>query len=344
MRFVDEAQIRVFAGHGGAGAVAFRREKYVPKGGPSGGDGGKGGDVVLVADPGLQTLMDYRYRSELKADKGRPGGPNDCTGADGRNLEIRVPPGTQVLDAADGHVIVDLDVPHRRFVVALGGMGGLGNARFATPRNRAPRYAQPGRPGEEKTLILELKVVADVGLVGKPNAGKSTLLAHLSASRPRIADYPFTTLKPNLGIVQVEGWRSFVLADIPGLIEDAHKGRGLGLDFLRHVERCPLLVIVIDGQVEDPVAELDTVRAEMMAYGKGLAAKEAVIALNKVDLGEPQPHLLRALQGNAGCPVFLTSGVSGAGLKKLAGALMERVEGLHKPTSAAPEEEPEWHP
>lgn len=325
MRFVDEAQIEVKAGDGGQGAVAFRREKYVPKGGPSGGDGGRGGDVVLEADPKLQTLMDYRYRRRQVARNGAPGGPNDRTGADGKDLVIRLPVGTLVRDATQNLIIADLAEAGRRMVVAQGGKGGRGNARFATSRRRAPRYAQPGVPGEELQLEFELKLVADVGLVGKPNAGKSTLLARLSTSTPKIADYPFTTLKPNLGIVRVEDWRSFVLADIPGLVEDAHVGRGLGLTFLRHVERCRVLVFVVDASAEDPIGDLEVVQRELKEYSPRLARKPRVVALNKADVGPVDPEVVSAATGHCD-RVFVTSGVSGEGLGGLKGHVMDAVE------------------
>ena len=343
MRFVDQAEIKVWAGKGGRCAVAFRREKYEPKGGPAGGDGGRGGDVVVMADARLQTLMDYSYRRELRAQNGAPGGPNCRSGAAGEDLVVQVPPGTLVRDADEQQVIADLSRADQSVVVAEGGAGGRGNARFATSRNRAPRHAQPGQPGAHRRLALELKVVADVGLVGAPNAGKSTLLARLSASHPRIADYPFTTLTPNLGIVRIEDWRSFVLADIPGLIEDAHRGKGLGLEFLRHVERCRVLVLVVDGGAPDPPAQLAALRKELSAYGRGLAHKRRLIAVNKCDLGQPPRQAMSALAAE-GEPVLPTSGLTGEGLRALGFALMELVEECR----AAPEGDEEgaapWRP
>ncbi len=342
MRFIDQVEIVVKAGHGGRGAVAFRREKYEPKGGPAGGDGGRGGDVRLLVDSKMQTLMDYRYRRDLSAENGEPGGPNQCTGGAGEDLVIRVPPGTVVRDASDGSMIADLSEVGRSMVVAEGGAGGRGNARFATSRNRAPRHAQPGIEGEQRSLALELKVVADVGLVGPPNAGKSTLLARLSSSHPKIADYPFTTLTPNLGIVRVGEGSSFVLADIPGLIEDAHIGKGLGLEFLRHVERCSVLVLVVDGQDTDPRESLRSLKDELGAHGHGLEKKQRVVALNKADLGAPDQEALRRIE-ESGDPVLVTSGATGQGLRALVAELMTLVDRWRAAEERDGEGEP-WRP
>src|SRR5215831_4886239 len=246
MQFVDQAVIQVRAGDGGNGVVAFRREKFVPKGGPSGGDGGDGGSVVLVVDPGLSTLLDFRYRKEYRAPSGEPGANKDMYGRAGADLVLRVPPGTQVFDAATDQLLADLPSDGERFVVARGGRGGRGNIHFATSTDRAPRRAEPGTAGEERDLRLELKLLADVGLLGFPNVGKSSLIARVSAARPKIADYPFTTLVPNLGMVRLQGERSFVVADVPGLIEGAHRGAGLGDRFLRHLERTRVLIHLLD--------------------------------------------------------------------------------------------------
>ena len=269
--------------------------------------------------------MDYRYRRVLSAKNGEPGGPNQCTGAAGEDLVIRVPQGTVVRDTDKGSVLADLSEEGRSVVVAEGGTGGRGNARFATSRNRAPRHAQPGLEGERRSLALELKVVADVGLVGPPNAGKSTLLARLSSSHPRIGDYPFTTLTPNLGIVRVGEGSSFVLADIPGLIEDAHLGKGLGLEFLRHVERCSVLVLVIDVLEGDPREALRALKCELRAHGHGLDKKQRIVAMNKSDLGVPDPDELRRIE-ESGDSVFATSGATGHGLGELVAELMTRVD------------------
>src|SRR5437762_7794310 len=246
MQFIDEAKIRVEAGKGGDGAIAWRREKYVPKGGPAGGDGGDGGSVVLIVDEGLSTLLDFRYRTEYHAPSGERGGRKDMYGRGGGDLELRVPPGTQVHDEGSGAVIADMQVAGARVVVARGGRGGRGNIHFATATDRAPRRAEPGTPGQERVLRLELKLLADIGLLGFPNVGKSSLISRISAARPKVADYPFTTLVPHLGVVRLSGDRTFVVADIPGLIEGAHEGAGLGLRFLRHLERTRVLVHLLE--------------------------------------------------------------------------------------------------
>jgi GTP-binding protein len=289
MKFVDEVSIHVKAGDGGDGAIAWRREKFIPRGGPAGGDGGDGGDVVLVVDPQLSTLLDYRFVREHRARSGEKGHGRDMNGVSGAHLELRVPPGTLARDAASGEVLADMGGPLQRFVVAKGGRGGLGNMNFATSTNQAPRYAQEGTPGEEKELVLELKLLADVGIVGYPNAGKSTLISVISRARPKIADYPFTTLTPNLGVV---GWRgrSFVVADIPGLIEGAHAGAGLGHQFLRHVERCRVLIHLVEGASGEPgrspARDYAAVNAELGLHSRELAAKPQVVAVSKVDLPE----------------------------------------------------------
>ena len=288
--FFDTAQIQVMAGKGGDGAVAFRREKYVPFGGPSGGDGGRGGDVILFVDPKVNTLVAFRHRRQFKAGNGGNGRNKNQTGADGKDVRIPVPPGTVVRDARTDEVLGDLTQPQAELIVARGGLPGKGNARFATSTNQAPRMATNGLPGEEHTLSLELKLIADVGLVGLPNAGKSTLLAATTAARPKIAPYPFTTLEPNLGVVDLDMETSFVMADIPGLIEGASAGKGLGHEFLRHIERTRILIHLLDGSQPDPIGDFDTLNAELAAFGHGLAGKRQIVAFNKIDLGEAQDN------------------------------------------------------
>src|SRR5262245_10122867 len=289
MHFVDEATIRVKAGAGGNGAIAFRREKFVPKGGPSGGDGGDGASIVLVVDEGLSTLLDFRYRHEFAAPSGEAGANKDMYGRAGEAVVLRVPPGTQVFDDATGALIGDLRAHGERLVVAQGGKGGRGNIHFATSTDRAPRKAEPGTPGEERTVRLELKLLADVGLLGFPNVGKSSLIARVSAARPKIADYPFTTLVPNLGTVALSGERSFVVADIPGLIEGAHAGAGLGDRFLRHLDRTRLLVHLLDpagGPGRTPLRDFEAINRELALFDPQLARRPQIVVLNKVDLPE----------------------------------------------------------
>jgi len=327
VKFVDEVQIHVKAGDGGDGAVAWRREKFIPRGGPAGGDGGNGGDVVLVVDTGLSTLLDYRYVREHKARSGGKGSGSDMNGPDGEDLVLRVPAGTTVKDAATGELLADLKEGDR-FVLAKGGQGGLGNMNFATSTNQAPRFAEDGTPGEEKDVVLELKLLADVGIVGYPNAGKSTLISRISRARPKIADYPFTTLVPNLGVV---GWRgkSFVVADIPGLIEGAHSGAGLGHQFLRHVERCRVLVHLVEGANPDPdrapKKDLDAINAELALYSKELAKKPQVIAVTKIDVPEARAagEKLAKLLGKRKKPVKVhpVSAVTGEGMDALLDAV-----------------------
>jgi GTP-binding protein len=336
MDFVDEAIIEVVAGDGGDGCVGFRREKYVPRGGPDGGDGGRGGDVVLIADRNLATLRDHRYQREFRAGRGEPGGGNRRSGANGEDVVIRVPVGTAVLDAdapPDAEPLCDLAEPGQRFVAARGGRGGFGNARFATPTRQTPDFAKPGLPGERARLRLSLKLLADVGLVGLPNAGKSTLLARVSAARPKVAAYPFTTLVPCLGVAE-SGGRRFVVADIPGLIEGASGGAGLGDRFLRHVERTRVLVHLIDAgtallEGRDPLADYDTVRAELAAYGADLARRPELVALNKVDLVADRAALAETAERlrARGCEVFLISGATGLGVAELLAALARRLGG-----------------
>jgi len=284
MQFIDQARITVRGGRGGDGITAFRREKYVPAGGPSGGDGGRGGDVLLVADPNLQTLLDFHYKRLFAAGDGVRGGPNRRTGASSPPLVVHVPRGTEVRDARTGIVLGDLTQPGDELLVAMGGRGGLGNAHFLSNRNRAPERHTEGRDGEVWTLTLELKLLAEVGIIGLPNAGKSTLISVLSAARPKIADYPFTTLVPNLGVVRRPSGDGTVFADIPGLIEGAASGAGLGHDFLRHIERTKMLVHLLDGSAEDVVADLAVVDKELAIYGHGLPVKPRLVAINKADL------------------------------------------------------------
>jgi len=329
VKFVDEVSIRVKAGDGGDGAVAWRREKFVPRGGPAGGDGGRGGDVVLEVDPQLGTLLDYRYVREHRARNGEKGGGSDRNGKDGGDLVLRVPPGTVVKDAATGEVLADLSGPAGRLVAARGGRGGLGNMNFATSTNQAPRYAEDGEAGEGRELTLELKLLADVGIVGYPNAGKSTLISRISRARPKIADYPFTTLTPNLGVVSWRGERSFVVADIPGLIEGAHQGAGLGHQFLRHVERCRVLVHLVEGASPEPGrsprADLAAIDRELELYSPELARKPQILAATKVDLPEARAggrKLAQAL-GRRKRPVevHLVSAVTGEGIDALVDAM-----------------------
>lgn len=338
--FVDKARIYIKAGDGGSGCSSFRREKYVPKGGPDGGDGGRGGDVVLEVDGSQRTLLDFKYHKHFKAQPGIHGRGGNKDGANGQELVIRVPPGTQVRDGDRGEFIGDLTVEGQRLTVARGGRGGRGNARFATSTNQAPTIAEKGEPGEERWVDLELKLLADVGLVGFPNAGKSSLLARVSAAKPKVADYPFTTLSPNLGVVRVPDGRSFVLADIPGLIEGAHKGIGLGHEFLRHVERCRLLIHVI-GLVGDddrePVGAFEAINRELELYNPELSGRSQVVALNKIDLPEARGHLEETVEelSRLGHQVFTISAATGEGVDRLMYAAVEFLDRLPLP---APDE------
>lgn len=292
MKFIDEVKIRVIAGDGGRGCVSFRREKFVPRGGPSGGNGGGGGDVIAVADPQLTTLLDLRYQKLYKAGRGQHGMGSDCHGHRGDDRVIKVPIGTMIRDGATGELIGDLQAAGERVTVARGGRGGKGNAHFVSSTNRSPRFAQPGEPGEERELDIELRLLADVGIIGLPNAGKSTLISVISSVRPKIADYPFTTLVPNLGVVGYDD-KSFVVADIPGLIEGAHQGHGLGHKFLRHVTRTSLLIHLIDGSQIDPDDSLKdwrTVNEELALFDPALAQKPQIVVINKIDLAEAREH------------------------------------------------------
>ena len=337
--FIDEVRISVKAGDGGNGCMAFRREKFVPRGGPSGGDGGRGGDVTLVADPHENTLLKYRFNPEHKAERGRHGEGSNCTGAEGRSVELEVPVGTVVYDEETGERLVDFTEPGQRFLVARGGRGGKGNARYATPTHQAPTEHQPGFPGEEKRLRMELKLLADVGLVGFPNAGKSTLISRISAARPKIAAYPFTTLEPNLGVVQIGDFRSFVVADIPGLIAGAHLGHGLGIQFLRHIERTRLLahlVDVSDSSGREPVEDFETVMDELASFSQDLAAKPMLVVASKMDAAQDLERVqkLRRLAERRGLPFFEISSATGLGIEKLKFAMAERVlDGAMKPNA-----------
>ena len=323
MQFIDQAEVEVVAGDGGDGIVAFRREKYVPAGGPAGGNGGPGGSVILVAVDNLQTLLDFRYSRIFKADNGGRGGPKNKTGAAGQDRTIEVPCGTLIYDADTAELLGDLTQPGQTLCVAQGGKGGLGNRHFLSNRNRAPEHALPGLPGETRRIRLELKLLAEVGIVGLPNAGKSTLIAALSAARPKIADYPFTTLIPNLGVVRKPTGDGTVFADIPGLIAGAHQGLGLGHDFLRHVERTRLLLHVVDGTAEDPLANYRVIQHELNAYGRHLAHRPQILALNKVEAMDSDQiaDQVAALAADSGQPVYQISAVTRYGLD----ALMQQV-------------------
>jgi GTP-binding protein len=328
--FIDEVRILVKAGDGGNGCLAFRREKYVPRGGPSGGDGGRGGDVTLVPDEHENTLLKFRFNPEHKAERGRHGEGSNRTGAEGRSIDVDVPIGTVVYDETTGEKLHDFTQEGERFLVARGGRGGRGNARFATSTHQAPTEHEPGRPGQERRLRLELKLLADVGLVGFPNAGKSTLISRISAARPKIADYPFTTLEPNLGVVQLADFRSFVVADIPGLIEGAHLGHGLGIQFLRHIERTRLLahlVDVSDASGRDPVEDFEIVMRELASFSEDLAAKPMIVVATKMDAAQDAERVtsLRDLARTRGLDYFEISSATGQGIEALKLAMGERV-------------------
>jgi GTP-binding protein len=333
MKFVDEVEVLVHAGDGGRGCVAFLREKYRPHGGPAGGDGGDGGDVVFVVDPGLTTLLDLTYHPIVKAGRGEHGRGKQQYGKRGADHDIRVPCGTLVYDAETGDLLADLRTPHQRCVVAHGGRGGKGNMHFATPTHQTPRFAQPGQPGEERRLRLELHLMADVGIVGFPNAGKSTLISRVSAARPRIADYPFTTLVPHLGVVRHDEEGSFVLADIPGLIEGAHRGHGLGDRFLRHVSRTALIIHLFDASGlsgRDPLVDYETINAELRAFDPALAAKPQIVVANKLDLAEARERLpsLQAALAAGGIELWPISAATGEGVPALMRAVGHRVKAL----------------
>ena len=319
MQFIDRAEVEVEAGSGGDGMVAFRREKYVPAGGPSGGKGGCGGSVIFKSVENLQTLLDFRYKHRFKAEDGDRGGTNNCTGASGDDLIVEVPCGTIIYDAQTGELIGDLTEPNQTLQVAQGGKGGLGNKHFLSNSNRAPERALPGIPGEIRLLALELKLLAEVGIIGLPNAGKSTLISALSSARPKIADYPFTTLVPNLGVVRKPTGDGTVFADIPGLISGAHQGAGLGHDFLRHIERTRVLLHLVDGTASDPIADYQIIQQELQAYGRGLGDRPQIVAINKADAidEETASEIAQQLKTLTKGTIFLISAVSRQGLNDL---------------------------
>ncbi|HEV7902351.1 MAG TPA: GTPase ObgE [Pyrinomonadaceae bacterium] len=337
--FIDRVKIRVSGGHGGNGVTAFRREKFVPRGGPSGGEGGKGGDVWLVADTGVNTLLHLRYNPEHHADRGRHGEGSNRSGREGEDILVRVPIGTQVFDAVTGDLMCDLAEEGQRWLAAKGGRGGFGNSHFATSTNRAPRYHQEGSPGEERELQLELKLLADVGLVGFPNAGKSTLISTISAAKPKIADYPFTTLEPHLGVVDLGDYRTFVVADIPGLIEGAHEGAGLGDRFLRHVERTKLLLHLVDissASGRDAVGDYEAINRELLAYDAQLAERPQIVVATKIDaLDEPERlENLRRRAGEDGRDFYAISSVTNTGVRELVFAVSQTLDAMRERDTA----------
>ena len=333
MKFLDQCKIYLRSGDGGAGSMSFRREKFIEFGGPDGGEGGKGGDIVLVAQQNLNTLIDYRYQQHFRAQKGRGGAGRNKTGAGGRDLVLRVPVGTQVLDDDKETVLADLTRPGQRIVLLRGGDGGFGNSHYKSSTNQVPRRADPGWPGREAWVWLRLKLIADAGLVGLPNAGKSTFLSRVSHAKPKVADYPFTTLHPQLGVVRLGDDSEFVLADLPGLIEGASEGAGLGTRFLGHVERCAVVLHLIDGTEEDVVANYRTIRDELSSYGHGLADKPEIIGLNKIDAIDPgeveKKRRALARAASKGTPVLALSGVSGTGVPAVLAALYSAIDQSH---------------
>lgn len=333
MKFIDETKILVSAGAGGDGCVSFRREKYVPRGGPNGGNGGDGGSVILVADAGLATLLDLQYKKNFKADRGVHGMGKDMHGRRGKDCIVRVPTGTIVKDAESGRILADLTKSGETYLAAQGGRGGRGNLAFVSSRNRAPRQAEDGKPGEERTLILELKLLADVGLIGRPNAGKSTLISRISRARPKIADYPFTTLTPNLGVVSSEGFSSFTVADIPGLIEGAHEGAGMGIRFLKHIERTSIFVHLIDlsdPEHADPWESYRRIDEELNAYSKKFKKRKRWVAFTKIDLLADRKGLKKAqaLFTKKKIRNFALSSATGEGVQEFVKALGKEVQSL----------------
>ena len=324
MQFIDEARISVKAGDGGNGCISFRHEKYIPKGGPDGGTGARGGSVIIRADRQLNTLLDFRYKRSYRAERGENGRPKDQGGKSGKDEVVKVPCGTLVRDAVKGKTIVDMVHDGDAFVIAQGGKGGRGNGEFATPTNQAPRFAEPGTLGEERDVILELKLLADVGLVGFPNAGKSTLISVVSAAKPKIADYPFTTLTPNLGLVRYADNKSFVIADIPGLIEGAHEGKGLGIQFIRHIERTHVLVFLIESLSEDPIKDYQILLNELASYNPAIAKKKKIVALTKMDVvNETDRKKLAKIKFGRGVVTIPISAVTGEGLRELLDAMWQ---------------------
>lgn len=333
MQFIDKARIKISSGKGGNGVVAWRREKFVDKGGPAGGDGGNGGSVYLIADEGLSTLLDFTYRSIFKANNGENGFKKSMHGKSAKDLYLKVPVGTIVKDLKTGNVIADLTHHEQKVLVAKGGRGGRGNTHFCTPQNRAPQYCEPGEPGIERDLQLELKLLADVGLLGMPNAGKSTFISRVSAAKPKIADYPFTTIIPNLGVVRKSTGDGYVIADIPGLIEGASEGVGLGHDFLRHVERCRFLLHIVDGTEENPINNFNIINKELEKYSEKLAKLHQIVAINKIDSIEPEKlEDLKKQFKDLGIEVFCISAVTGENLDKLKHELEKDVNSIEKPT------------
>ncbi len=334
MQFLDKAKIKIVSGRGGNGMVAWRREKYVDKGGPAGGDGGKGGDVYLIADENMSTLMDFKYKSVFKAENGENGGIKNCHGHGAKDLYIKVPVGTIVRDVKTGNIIADLTEHEQTILAAKGGRGGRGNARFATAQKRAPQFCEPGEPPIERELVLELKLIADVGLLGMPNAGKSTFISRISSAKPKIADYPFTTLVPNLGVVHNPSGDGFVVADIPGLIEGASEGVGLGHDFLRHIERCRFLVHIVDTTAENPLDNYEKINTELEKHSEKLAQLYQIIALNKIDAidNERKDELYSAFK-KKNCDVFLISAVTGENVDELTYFISRKVDEIDKPVS-----------
>ncbi len=336
--FIDEAKIRIKAGNGGNGCMAFRREKFVPRGGPSGGDGGKGGDIIMESTQRHNTLIHFRFNPEHKADRGRHGEGSNCTGKDGLDMTLQVPVGTSLYDDETGELVHDFEQPDERVIIARGGRGGRGNQHFATPTHQAPREHELGRDGEERVYRLELKLLADVGLVGYPNVGKSTLIARISAAKPKIADYPFTTLEPNLGVVSIgeaPHEQSFVVADIPGLIEGAHLGAGLGVQFLRHIERTRVLAHLVDvsdgSGRENPVEDFKVISEELASFGHGLPEKPVIVVATKADVANPEKlKKLQAMAKRRKVPLYLISAVTGEGIEKLKYAIGERVKALRE--------------
>jgi GTP-binding protein len=345
MKFLDEAKVYIASGAGGNGCIAFRREKFIEFGGPSGGDGGKGGDIVVEAVDGLNTLIDYRYQQHFKAQGGVPGKGKDQHGANGKDAVLRVPVGTQVYEQDGETLLADFTAVGQRVTISKGGNGGFGNAYFKSSTNQSPRRANPGQPGEERIIRLRLKLIADAGIVGLPNAGKSTFLATVTAAKPKIADYPFTTLHPQLGVVRVDE-REFVLADLPGLIEGAHEGVGLGDRFLGHTERCRVLLHLIDGTGEDAGADYQTVRTELEAYGNGLTDKPEVVALTKVDSMTPEAIKAQAAKLKKACkkaPLLLSS-ASQQGVKEVLRALWKVIASDRVDAGAPQAKEEAWQP
>jgi GTP-binding protein len=332
MQFIDRAEIEVEGGKGGDGIVAFRREKYVPAGGPAGGNGGKGGSVIFVATQNLQTLLDFQYSRYFKADDGKRGGPNNCTGANGSDRIIKVPCGTVVYDLDSEEIIGDLVTPEQTLIVAAGGKGGLGNRHFLSNNNRAPEYALPGLEGEKRHLRLELKLLAEVGIIGLPNAGKSTLISAVSSARPKIADYPFTTLIPNLGVVRKPTGDGTVFADIPGLIEGAHLGIGLGHEFLRHIERTRLLIHLVSLTSEDPIADYQIIQGELAAYGRGLEKRSQILVFNKIDAVDEETidNYQKQFAKITNAEILTISAVTGAGLTTLLAKVWQQLEQLER--------------